>query len=443
MFSRATLARRSLSAASRRGLATVTTAKPNPQYKVVVIGGGSAGLAVAARVARDPLFQGKKEILVIDPSSKHYYQPLWTFVGAGLKKLSESEMAMGELIPKQADWLRESVSKVDPKNNVVVTNGSEIKYDFLVVAPGIKLDFEKIAGLKESLGRDGVTSNYAVESVEKTNEFIQAFKGGNAIFTQPATPIKCAGAPQKIAYLAEEIFRNKGIRDQTNVQFHSGMGKIFAIDKYAEELTKVCQSRDINVNLLSNLVEVRSDKKEAVFKSLGPQGGESIVKYDLLHVTPPMSAPAFIKESGIANADGWVDVNKETTQHTTYPNIFSLGDASGLPTSKTAAAAAAQSAVTGENLLQAIKSTAGSPSAYNGYTSCPLITGKGKLILAEFSGYTGKPLETFPFNQATESAFSYYLTSDIIPSIYWNGQVKGLWGGPTGIRKLTNPFNNS
>ncbi|KAJ3004951.1 hypothetical protein HKX48_000979 [Thoreauomyces humboldtii] len=435
-------ASRSLSAVSRRGLAVVAAARPAQQYKVVVIGGGSAGLAVTARLARDPLFHGKKDILVIDPSAKHYYQPLWTFVGAGLKTLADSEKNMKDLIPQQAELLQEGVAKVDPSRNTVFTNGSEIKYDYLVVAPGIKLDFEKIPGLKETLGFNGVTSNYAIESVEKTHEFLKAFKGGNAIFTQPATPIKCAGAPQKIAYLAEEIFRNAGIRDKSNVQFHSGMGKIFAIDKYANELTKVASSRNISVNLLSNLAEVRADRKEAVFKNLGPQGGESIVKYDFLHATPPMSPPTFIRESGIANADGWVDVNKDTTQHNKYPNIFSLGDASSLPTSKTAAAAAAQSAVTGDNLLRSLKAGAGAESTYDGYTSCPLITGKGKLILAEFSGYTGQPTESFPFNQAKESAFSYYLTSDFIPSLYWNGQVKGLWNGPVNIRKFTNPFSS-
>lgn len=299
----------------------------------------------------------------------------------------------------QAELLQKSVLKVDPEHNVVVADGKEIKYDFLVVAPGIKLDFEKIPGLKETLGKDGVSSNYSADTVEKTNEFLRAFKGGNAIFTQPATPVKCAGAPQKIAYLAEEIFREKGIRDKTNVQFHTGMGKIFAIDKYAAELTNVCKQRNIDVKLLSNLAEVRPDKKEAVFKNLGPEGGESIIKYDFLHVTPPMSAPQFIKESGIANADGWVDVNKDTTQHNKYPNIFSLGDASSLPTSKTAAAAAAQSAVTAHNLLRTIKSTNDAVDTYGGYTSCPLITGKGKLILAEFSGYTGKPLEVCLYSQ--------------------------------------------
>ncbi|KAJ3203572.1 hypothetical protein HDU67_010108 [Dinochytrium kinnereticum] len=384
-------------------------------------------------------------MLVIEPAETHWYQPLWTFVGGGLKTLKDSGRPMSSLIPAKADWKKSKVSKILPSKNLVVSeDGTSVGYDFLVVAPGIQINWDRIQGLKESLGKDGVSSNYSAEFVEKTAENIRNFKGGKAIFTQPATPVKCAGAPQKIMYLAEEQFRSSHLRDKTDVSFHSGMGKIFSVDKYGSELTSICQQRGINVNLLSDLIAIDGANKRATFKKLGPNaGGETTtVEYDMIHVTPPMGPPGFLKEcEDLANADGWVSVDKTSTRHVKYGNVFALGDASSLPTSKTAAAAAAQSGVLVWNLVAAMEGRLGG-AEYEGYTSCPLVTGKGKLILAEFD-YNLAPRETFFINQGKENSFFYYLTSDVIPSIYWNRMMKGSWTGPQPYRGLLNPFNSN
>ncbi|KAJ3083168.1 hypothetical protein HK102_001218, partial [Quaeritorhiza haematococci] len=404
-----------------RCLATVAPAQPNQKYSVVVIGGGAGGLAVASLLGKSPKFQGKKNILVIEPSETHYYQPLWTFVGAGLKTLKASEGPMKAYIPEQADWLKQTATKIDPTANVVVTSdGKQINYDYLVVASGIQINWDKIPGLQEALKDDKVpvASNYSKDFVEKTNKLIRAFRGGNAVFTQPATPIKCAGAPQKIVYLAEEIFRENDVRSKTQITFNTGMGKIFSVDKYADELWKICKDRDIQVNLLTDLIEVRPDTKEAVFKkTITPSPGTSPIQttitqpFDMLHVTPPMGPPTWLKATQLTNTDGWVDVSKTTLQHNRFPNVFSLGDSSSLPTSKTAAAAASQSGVLVNNLLKVIEGREGKDVAYGGYTSCPLITGKGKLILAEFD-YDLKPYETFPFDQGKQRSSMYYMVAD-------------------------------
>jgi sulfide:quinone oxidoreductase len=412
------------------------------KYKVVIVGGGSAGVTIAAQLAKQAPFLGKQDILIVEPNENHYYQPIWTLVGAGIKQFAESVKPLKSLVPPGVTLLPDSVEIVDPKGKyLTTTKGSQIQFDFLVVATGIKLDWDRIEGLKDALGKDGVSSNYDVNSVQKTAEYIQKFNGGNAIFTQPSTPIKCAGAPQKIAYLAEEIFRNKGIRSQTSVSFYSGQGKIFAIDKYGESLMKVCKSRDINTFFQHELIAVRPEKKQAIFKNLS-DATEHVVDYNLLHVTPHMTPPAFIKESGLSDTSGYVNVNKETTQHVDFPFVFSLGDSSNLPTSKTAAAVAAQSRITTSNLLSALE---GKPltAKYNGYTSCPLVTGNGKLILAEFSGYTGQPLETFHFDQSIERPSMYYTKAQLLPAVYWNLMLKGNWSGPAPFRSIFNPLNKN
>ncbi|KAI9317368.1 FAD-dependent pyridine nucleotide-disulfide oxidoreductase [Zopfochytrium polystomum] len=421
----------------------IANARPSKTYTVVVVGGGSAGISVAAQLAQYPQFKGgKNQILVVEPNDYHYYQPLWTFVGAGLKPFEESRKPTKDIIPDRSDWLQDRVKGFFPERNMILTEkGEHIAYDFLVVAPGIQVNWNAIEGLSSALGKDGVCSNYHEEHVKSTAKFVSEFKGGNAIFTQPATPIKCAGAPQKIMYCAEEAFRERGIREKSSVSLYSGMGKIFAVDKYAEVLKKICAERDIKYNLQHNLVAVRPESKEAVFSV--PNGEKVSVKYDLLHVSPPMMAPTFLKNSpeGFTNADGWVNVDKVTTRHVKFPNVFSLGDASSMPTSKTAAAAARQSGVTVWNLVAAIDKREGG-AEYDGYTSCPLVTGKGKLILAEFD-YSLNPQETFFFNQAQELRSMYYLTADAIPAIYWNGMLKGRWTGPGTYRRLLNPFGSN
>lgn len=391
-------------------------------HQVVIVGGGSAGLTVAARLrsqAHPP------EVAVIEPSSKHYYQPIWTLVGGGVFPKEISERDEADFIPPGATWIQDAVASFDPDNNALTTRGGDtITYDFLVVAAGIQIDWDKIPGLKESVGKPGtgVCSNYSYRTVESTWENIRNFKGGTAIFTQPDTPIKCGGAPQKICYLADDAFRKSGVRDKSRVIFASASGGIFSVDKYARALERVIQRKEIEARYQHNLVALRPDEREAIFKRLD-NGEEVALHYDMIHVTPPQSAPDFIKQSKLAAETGWVEVDQYTTQHVRYPNVFALGDCSNLPTSKTGAAIRKQAPVTAANLMAAI---AGEPlpARYDGYTSCPLVTGYGRLILAEFD-YEGRPQESFPFDQSQERYSMYALKAYTLPSLYWHGMLRG------------------
>lgn len=394
------------------------------RHTIVIVGGGTAGISVAALLRRtDP----DLDIALIEPSEKHYYQPLWTLVGGGIFPREDSERDEAEVIPEGVTWIKDAVSTFQPGQNRVITRGDRtVSYDFLVVAPGIAIFWDKIKGLKESVGKQGVCSNYDYETVASTWRNIQNFRGGNAIFTQPSGPVKCGGAPQKIMYLAEESFRKAGVRDKSKVLFASALPRIFQVDKYARALEEVIQRRGIETLFRHELTEIRPTSKEAVFQPLDGEGeaaSEVVLPYDMIHVTPPMGPPAFVAQSPMADKEGWVDVDKYSLRHNRYPNVFGLGDASSLPTSKTGAAIRKQVPVLVENLRNAMKGEEPTAS-YDGYTSCPLVTGYNSLILAEFD-YDKKPAESFPFDQGKERYSMFLLKKLGLPNLYWHGMLKG------------------
>ncbi|KAM4039749.1 sulfide:quinone oxidoreductase, mitochondrial [Anomaloglossus baeobatrachus] len=415
-----------------RGLHMTTRYAAKEYYDVVVVGGGAGGITMSARMKRKV---GAGKVAVIEPSEVHYYQPMWTLVGGGAKQLASSARSTSSLIPSGVKWIKSEVKGFDPdKNCIRIDDGKEIGYKYLIIALGIKLQYEKVKGLPEGFSYPKIGSNYSVKTVEKTWKALQDFKKGNAIFTFPNTPVKCAGAPQKIMYLAEEYLRKTGKRSDANFIFNTSLGAIFGVKKYADALLQIIKERDIQVNYKHNLIEVRADKQEAIFENLDKPGETKVYQYEMLHVTPPMGPPDVLVNSAVGDAAGWVDVDKDTLQHKKYPNVFGIGDCTNLPTSKTAAALAAQSAVLDKTISLVMKGQ-NSSAKYDGYTSCPLVTGYRKVILAEFD-YNAQPLETFPIDQGKERRTMYHMKADMMPFLYWNMLLKGYWGGPAPLRKI-------
>ena len=396
-----------------------------PGHRIVIVGGGSAGISVAARLRR----AGESDVAVIDPAVTHYYQPLWTLVGGGCAPVEESAKPEESVMPKGVTWIRKGAVSVDPDaRSVELDDGSSVEYEYLVMCPGIQLDWGKITGLSQTLGRDGVSSNYKYELAPATWSFIRELRSGTAVFTMPAGPIKCAGAPQKIAYLAADYWRQQGVLRDIDVHLVLPTPGMFGVKEFSDVLVGVARRYGITVHLQSEATTVKPDSREVTVVNHGDGDSEMSLRYDFMHVVPPQSAPDWVKKSALsdpASPAGYVEIDKHTMQHTRYPNVFALGDAGSSPNSKTGAAIRKQAPVVATNLRD-VMAGRGPSASYDGYASCPLTTARNKMLLAEFD-YSMKPTPSFPYiDTIKERRDMWYLKRRGLPALYWNLMLRGL-----------------
>ena len=413
-------------------------------YNVVVIGAGTGGIMTAAQIKNQ---KRDASIAIVDPAETHYYQPAWTLVGAGAYDYNKTGRPMSSVIPRGCDWVKDAVTTIDADYSKVNTaNSGELSYDILVAAPGIQIDVDGIPGLKEGLEAGVVCSNYT--DPKKTWELVQKFKGGNAVFTQPTTPIKCGGAPQKIMYLADDHWAKTGVKSDTNVIFATPGSVIFGVPDFAKTLTKVLQRKNIHFKPFYAISKIDVANKEVHFTNAKPGENHCIVNegnglnertegdsayvipFDLLHLAPPQSAPDVIKNSPLSNGTpgGWIDVDINTLQHNKYSNVFAVGDAAALPTAKTGAAIRKQAPVVAGNVVAMLNSNKITDAQYEGYSSCPLVTGYGKMVLAEFKYNNVRDSDPFlsKFVDTTKENYSMWILKKFgLPYMYWNRMMKG------------------
>tara|TARA_R110001592_G_scaffold1874_18_gene11472 strand:+ start:5307 stop:6971 length:1665 start_codon:yes stop_codon:yes gene_type:complete len=395
-------------------------------YDVLIVGGGAAGISTAASLlSRDKSLS----IAIIDPADKHYYQPGWTLVGAGIFTPEQTMRDMASLIPKGAEWIKAAVAAFNPDSNTVTLEGCRlIKYTRLVVAAGIKLNWDGIEGLSETLGRNGVTSNYRYDLAPYTWDLVRNLKGGRALFTQPPMPIKCAGAPQKAMYLSGDHWYRNQCLEKIDIEFYNAGAALFGVADYVPALMKYVEKYRAALKFNHKLVRIDGDRKTAYFETTTADGNTEIVsrEFDMIHVCPPQIAPDFIRSSPLVDQAGWVDVDQTTLRHKRYNNIWSLGDVANSPNAKTAAAARVQAPIVAANIIADIKGKH-CVAHYNGYGSCPLTVERGKIVLAEF-GYGGKLLPSMPkwlLDGTKPTRAAWFLKERLLPPIYWQGMLKG------------------
>lgn len=395
-------------------------------HEVVIIGGGAAGVAVASSLLSR---NSKLDVAIIDPADTHYYQPGWTMVGGGVFKPATTVKTMASVIPSKAKWIQAAVAGFEPEAKQVILEGCRpISYDALIVCPGLKLNWHGIEGLVETLGQNGVTSNYRYDLAQYTWELVKKFKKGRAVFTQPPMPIKCAGAPQKAMYLSADHWLRSGHLADVDIEFYNSGPVLFGVKEYVPALMEYVKRYRAKLNFNHRLTKIDGPAKKAWFTVSDADGNTSSLEttFDMIHVVPPQQAPDFIRASTLVDAAGWVDVSQDTLQHKRYPSIYALGDVTNCPNAKTAAAARKQAPVVATNVLFDLNKGQ-HRAAYDGYGSCPLTVERGKIVLAEF-GFGGRLMPSFPkwfINSQQPSRLAWILKERILPPIYWWAMLKG------------------
>ncbi|MGB0901021.1 NAD(P)/FAD-dependent oxidoreductase [Halocynthiibacter sp.] len=400
----------------------------NTSARIVILGAGAAGMALANRL-NDRL--NGADITIIDGRPRHLYQPGFTLIAAGLKPADYSVSSNDTWLPSGVNFINAFASEIDPESKVLrITGQADVAYDYLIVAPGLKLDWDKIEGFSlDMVGENGIGAVYAgPEYAAKTWTAMDKFtdEGGVGLFTRPATGMKCAGAPLKYTFLTDDYARRKGTRGKVEMTYAAHNNGLFGVPIVNEKVRMLFDDRGVDVHHNHVMKAIDPAKKLATFTT--PEG-DTELPYDFTNVIPPQRAPDVIMNSPLPWADkwvgqGWVEVDQYTLRHNRYPEIFACGDVAGVPKGKTAASVKWQVPVVEEQLIAQIQGQE-SDARYNGYTSCPLITKIGRAMLVEFD-YDNNLVPSFPGVIAPlEELWISWLMKEVALKATYNAMLRG------------------
>jgi sulfide:quinone oxidoreductase len=392
-------------------------------FDVLIIGGGNAGVSLAARLHR----YGVKDVAVVEPEDHHLYQPLFSHIAGGRAKASEAIRPQRSVMPRGVEWIRDGAVDIDPAGNTVsLGSGGQLGFGHLVVCPGLQLDWDKIPGLAEAVHSPFGASHYEFSLAPKAWTLLSGLKAGTAVFTMPSGPIKCGGAAQKPMYLACDYWREQGVLQDIRVVMVQPYPSVYGLPAVDDELNRKVAEYGIELRCNSEVTSVDAAGQTARIRDNGTGATEEL-RYDVLNAVPPQSAPDWLKDTelpALGDSGGFVEVDPETLRHVRFPNIWSLGDAAATTNSKSGGALRKQTSVLAKNLVAARQGKP-LPEKYNGYSVCPFTVSRSTVVFAEFDDQY-RPMPTIPKVPTwKESRTSWVVDRDIFPQVYWNLILKG------------------
>ena len=415
-------------AAALAAAAPVRAQRVATSARIVIIGAGAAGTSLANRL--DDRLDGAR-ITIVDGRAEHWYQPGFTLIAAGLKPGGYSVSRTADWLPRGVTLIADHAAGIDPEaRRVTTTGGTALDYDYLIVASGLTLDWDAIEGFSlDMVGENGIGAHYAGPAhAEATWRAMDRFtdEGGQGLFLRPATEMKCAGAPLKYTFLTDDNARRKGTRGNMDITYAAHSKSLFGVPIVNEKVRMLFEDRGFNTVHDHVLRAINPGAKTATFDT---PDGPTELPYDFINVIPPMRAPEVIRNSPLPWADrwvgqGWVEVDPRTLRHARYPEVFGLGDIAGVPKGKTAASVKWQVPVVEDHLVAQIAGREGT-EAYDGYTSCPLITRVGRAMLVEFD-YDNNLTPSFPGVIAPlEELWISWLMKEVALKATYNAMLRG------------------
>ncbi len=395
--------------------------------RFVVAGGSVGGLTVAARLLRA---MPEANVTVIEPNAEHHYQPGYTLVGAGVYTPEEAKWDQKDLMHSSMKWVHDAVAHFEPdRNRVITARGNVVEYDYLVVGLGVQMNPNSVENFHEALESNHVATIYDLDQSIKYNKLMQDFRGGQLVSTYPRGYVKCGGAPQKITWLSEDYWRSAGIRDKVEVDFYTQRHTLFPPVPDVDNAVKpLIEARGIRNHYHHTIKAVDVKGRVAIFEEERPDGSTREVRkqYDLLHLVPGFRTPEPVRQGPLTREGigGQLSVDRETLQHTHYPNIFGIGDGAATGAAKTAATIRKQAPVVVANMIDMALDR--EPVAkYDGASGCPLLTRYGRCMMFEFD-YEGNLVNEWIYNSTRETRMWWHFKVHGLKRLYRHAMLNGF-----------------